>query len=533
MGEILLSGVCARHSRLCVASCGKCVSCGFRKAGILNPMLSSQLQAVMDAAVDAVILIDHAGRIGAFNRSAERLFGYTAAELQGRNVSVLMPEPHRSSHDAYLARYAATGIAHIIGVGRDVEALRKDGTVFPAHLSVGQVAGAEPPQFVGFVRDTTAERQAIATIQSERDLARAYLTLGHTVLLTLDATGRVQFINPTGCEELGLTESQLLERPWTEALFAPPERARASAELVKAVALPPRTTHSCELLVQTAAGRARHFTWRFLTLRDDADNVTAVLGSGEDITERRHREEEALRSTGRLVHVSRLATMGEMAAGIAHELNQPLTAIANYARACERFIALPEPDLPEIRDASREISAEAMRAADIIRRLRQLVRKEDGERVPSDLNAIVEELRVLTQADARAHDTRLSFDLEPDLPMVVVDRVQITQVLLNLVRNALEALSGEPAGKRQITLSTRRAEHGDVEANVCDNGSGVDPRILDRLFDPFSTTKANGTGLGLPMSRTIIQAHGGTVTYIPVQPRGACFRVTLPSGDNP
>jgi two-component system, LuxR family, sensor kinase FixL len=495
-------------------------------------MPSSQLKAVMDAAVDAVILIDHAGRIGAFNRSAERLFGYTAAELQGKNVSVLMPEPHRGSHDAYLARYAATGVPHIIGVGRDVEARRKDGTIFPAHLSVGRVAGAEPAQFVGFVRDTTAERQSMATIQAERDLARAYLALGHSVLLTLDAKGRIQLVNPAGCEELGLTESELVDRPWTEALFAPSERAKASAELAKVAELSPRTLHSCELLVETPQGRVRHFAWRFLALRDEAGIVTAILCSGEDITERRRRDEEARRSTERLVHVSRLATMGEMAAGIAHELNQPLTAIANYARACERFIDLPEPDLAEIRDASREISSEALRAGEIIRRLRQLVRKEDGERVPSDLNAIVEELRVLTQADARAHDTRLSFELEPDLPMIVVDRVQITQVLLNLVRNALEALSGEPAGKRQITLSTGRAEHGDVEVRVCDNGPGVDTRILDRLFDPFSTTKASGTGLGLPMSRTIIQSHQGTVTYVPAHPRGACFRITLPSGDH-
>jgi two-component system sensor kinase FixL len=494
-------------------------------------MSSSHLQAVMDAAVDGVILIDHAGRIGGFNRSAERLFGYTAAELQGRNVSVLMPEPYRSAHDAYLARYAATSVPHIIGVGRDVEARRKDGTVFPVHLSVGRVAGSEPPEFIGFIQDTTTERQAFAAIQAERDLARAYLTLGHTVLLTLDAKGRIQLINPTGCEELNLAETQMLEREWSEVLFAPSERNRAQAELAKAVAAPHQTTHTCELAVQAFKGQTRHFSWRLLAMRDGAGNVTAILCSGEDITERRSREEDARRSTDRLIHVSRLATMGEMAAGIAHELNQPLTAIANYAHACERFIDLPEPDLAEIRDASREIAGEALRAGEIIRRLRQLVRKEDSERRPSDLNVIVEELRVLTQADARAYDTRLSFELEPDLPMVVVDRVQITQVLLNLVRNGLEALAGEPAGKRQITLSTRRAQHGDVEVDVCDNGPGVSPQILDRLFDPFVTTKANGTGLGLPMSRTIIHSHGGTVTYIPVQPRGACFRISLPSGN--
>jgi two-component system sensor kinase FixL len=260
--------------------------------------------------------------------------------------------------------------------------------------------------------------------------------------------------------------------------------------------------------------------------------ATGILCSGEDITERRRGEEEARRSADRLIHVSRLATMGEMAAGIAHEINQPLTAIANYARACERFMDQPEPDLEEMRLAAHEIGSEAMRAGEIIRRLRQLVRKGDDERLPSDLNTIVEELRVLTQADARANDTHLSFELEADLPVVVVDRVQITQVLLNLVRNALESLSATPAGKRQITIRTRRAEHGDVEVSVCDNGPGVAAGMLDRLFDPFSTTKAHGTGLGLPMSRTIIESHRGTVTYASAQPHGACFRVTLPAGDS-
>jgi two-component system sensor kinase FixL len=494
-------------------------------------MSASQFQAVMDAAVDGMIVIDDAGRIAAFNRSAERLFGYAAAEVLGLNVSLLMPEPYRSSHDAYLERYAETGIPHIIGIGREVEAQRKDGTTFPVHLSVGRVVGAEPAQFIGFVRDITAEQLAIATIQAERDLARAYLSLAHQVLLTLDAEGRIQVINPAACEVLGVSESEVLERAWAEVMFAPVDRARASAALDRTLALPPHTPHTCELTLQSQAG-ARQFSWRILALRNAAGVVTGVLCSGEDITERRRGEEEARRSAERLIHVSRLATMGEMAAGIAHELNQPLTAIANYARACVRFIDQPDPDLEEMRLAAHEIGSEAMRAGDIIRRLRQLVRKGDDERVPSDLNKIVEELRVLTQADARANDTRLSFELEPDLPIVVVDRVQVTQVLLNLVRNALEALSADPAGGRQITLSTRRAEHGDVEVSVCDNGPGVAPEMLDRLFDPFSTTKAHGTGLGLPMSRTIVESHRGTVTYAPAQPRGTCFRVTLPSGES-
>jgi two-component system sensor kinase FixL len=366
-------------------------------------MLSSQLLAVMDAAVDAVILIDCTGRIEAINRSGERLFGWSSAELAGCNVSVLMPEPYRSAHDGYLARYLATGDSHIIGTGRELQAQRRDGSVFPAHLSVGRVAGVDPPQFVGFIRDTTAQHAHIAWVQ-----------------------------------------------------------------------------------------------------------------------------EEARRSGERLMHVSRMATMGEMAAGIAHELNQPLTAIANYARASERFLSQPQPDLAEVREAVGEIAGEALRAGEIIRRLRQLVRGGDDAREQTSLNALIEELRVLTVADARMHNTRIRFELQPGLPPLSMHRTQIMQALLNLIRNALEALAGDSTQQREIVVRTRLTVAGDCEVAVCDNGPGVTAEIRDRMFDPFHTTKQKGTGLGLPMTRTIAQAHGGSVRYEPAAPCGACFILTLP-----
>jgi two-component system, LuxR family, sensor kinase FixL len=490
-------------------------------------MPSSQFIAVMDAAVDAVILIDHTGHIGAFNRSAERLFGWSAAEVLGQNVAMLMPEPDRSAHDAYLARYLESGIAHIIGVGRELQAQRRDGSCFPAHLSVGRVAGAEPPQFVGFIRDITAERQALAAIQAERDLAKAYLQLGHSILLTLDAQRRIRVISPRACQILGADETALLGQDWSEVAVEALHRDAARAELARTVTLPPQEVHAFELPLP-AQSPSRLLEWRCLALRTAEDRVTGFLCSAEDITERRQKEEEARRATNQLVHVARLATMGEMAAGIAHELNQPLTAITNYARACERFLQLPEPDLAESRDAVREIGSEALRAGEIIRRLRRLVRSDNDEgRHPSQINEVIEDLRLLTVADARVHDTRIVFDLATGLPPVLLNRVHITQVLLNLIRNALEALAGQPRGSREITIRSRSAENGDVEVSVCDNGPGVDPGIVDRMFDPFCTTKPNGTGLGLPMSRTIVSAHGGTVNHVPARP-GACFVMRLP-----
>jgi C4-dicarboxylate-specific signal transduction histidine kinase len=230
----------------------------------------------------------------------------------------------------------------------------------------------------------------------------------------------------------------------------------------------------------------------------------------------------------RLTHVSRLATMGEMAAGIAHELNQPLTAIASYAQACDWLLARGSTDTAEIRDALQQITAQGLRAGEIIRRLRNLVRTPDTQRVLADANSLVEELRGLALTDARVHNARLEMELARDLPQVLVNRVEIQQVVLNLVRNAIEALESVPPERRLIALRTAAGPDDTVEISVMDTGPGVDPKILDRLFSPFVTTKPAGAGLGLAIARSIVEAHKGTLRYRPDGAGGACFLLRLP-----
>jgi two-component system, LuxR family, sensor kinase FixL len=361
---------------------------------------SQELQALLDAAVDGVIVIDHRGSIQSFNRSAERLFGHEAAEVIGRNISILMDEEDRDAHDAHLQRYVATRVPHIIGTGRAVNVKRKDGSIFPALLSVGAVVGAEPPCFVGIIHDNTASRRS---------------------------------------------------------------------------------------------------------------------------------EEESHRLQERLMHVSRLATVGEMASGIAHELNQPLAAIATYAHACDRLLGLPDPEIEEIQTALKQIAEQAVRAGDIIRKLRNLARMEELVRAPSDINSVIGELTDLIRSDAKAHGVQYRQELAPDLPPINIDRPQIQQVVLNLVRNALEALALAQLDARELLLRTCATAEGDVEISFCDNGPGVDSALKHRIFDPFCSTKPAGTGLGLPISRTIVHTHGGALEYHPNQPKGACFVVKLPS----
>jgi len=233
---------------------------------------------------------------------------------------------------------------------------------------------------------------------------------------------------------------------------------------------------------------------------------------------------------GRLLHVSRMATIGEMAAGVAHELNQPLTAITNYAQACTRLLRNPQADPAELTQALTEITAQAARAADIIRRLRALARGQQSARTAASVNALVREIVDLVESDARVHGVQLSLELADDLPEVLVDAGQIQHVILNFVRNSLEALASRPTGLRWVQIRTALGADGDVEVAVTDNGPGLAPEASARLFDPFFSTKESGTGMGLAMSNTIARMHGGSVGHRPNHPDGACFYILLPAG---
>jgi two-component system, LuxR family, sensor kinase FixL len=229
----------------------------------------------------------------------------------------------------------------------------------------------------------------------------------------------------------------------------------------------------------------------------------------------------------RMLRVSRLATIGEMAAGIAHELNQPLTAIANYAQACERLLARPAADLEVCRQAMREITVQAVRASEIMRRLQSLARSQEMNRTSIDMDSLVNPVMGLVHGDARAHGVSCSLAIAPDLPTVTVDPVQMQHVILNLVRNGIEAL-GSTTGPRELVIGVARAGAAEIEIAVTDTGPGLEKAAVERVFDPFFSTKENATGLGLPISNTIAKAHGGSLGYRPNTPRGAVFFVRLP-----
>lgn len=231
----------------------------------------------------------------------------------------------------------------------------------------------------------------------------------------------------------------------------------------------------------------------------------------------------------RLLNVSRMATIGEMSAGVAHELNQPLTAISTYARACERMLARPETDPADVREALQQISVETARAADIIRRLRTLAEGQQSAHTCVSLNDVVGELHELLRTDASLQGVQISLDLAPNLPAVAVDAGQVQHVILNFVRNSLEALGMQANPAPCIVIRTSSPAAQQVELSVSDNGPGLPSQAAERVFVPFFSTKEHGTGLGLAISHSIARSHGGSVGYRANLPRGACFFMILPA----
>jgi PAS domain S-box-containing protein len=275
-------------------------------------------------------------------------------------------------------------------------------------------------------------------------------------------------------------------------------------------------------------GSTRWIHDRGFPVRDDAGRVLRIAGLAEDITDIKQAEDRERQLLADLAHMARLTTMGEMASGLAHELNQPLAAIINYVDACMQMLRARGDTDPDLRRAMEDAAAEAERAGKIIHRMNNFLRRTETRQTAIDLNLLVREALALAARDIRLGEVRLLLDLASDLPPALADRIQIEQVMLNLVRNALEAMQQKAAESRILTVRTKRAGADAVQVKVADTGCGLGPDAADRLFQPFYTTKPNGMGMGLAISRTILSAHGGRLEAAPGADAGAVFTFTLP-----
>jgi C4-dicarboxylate-specific signal transduction histidine kinase len=250
----------------------------------------------------------------------------------------------------------------------------------------------------------------------------------------------------------------------------------------------------------------------------------------EQIEEQRRTAEALQQTRTELARVVRITTIGELTASIAHEVNQPLAAIVANADACVAWLALEIPNLAEARAAAMRTTLGATRASEVISRIRSLIKKASTEKAPVQLNEVAQEMAALAESQASRNHVRVSMELMPDMPAVLGDRIQIQQVVLNLIMNGIEAMTIVTGRERQLTIRTQM-EHGDVaRVSICDTGIGVSAENIGRLFEPFFTTRSDGIGMGLPISRSIIEAHGGRLWAESTVGQGSIFHFTLPNG---
>ncbi|MBI2799809.1 MAG: PAS domain S-box protein [Gammaproteobacteria bacterium] len=487
-----------------------------------------RLSALLDAAVDGMVVIDGAGRITSFNPAAERLFGYTAAEILGHNVKMLMPNPYHDEHDQYLQRYLSTAQPHVIGIGREVIARRRDGSMFPIELSVGEFKSGSEHGFVGIIRDITARKRQEDALRKNSEELRLILESTPTAIAITDIDGRLVRINPAFQRLLGYSIEALAgqsQEDLVRTLVAEDDRKSLLSDIHKLY-------HTGESFRRDVRFHSR-----------DAQEIHAMIYAGavcntdsqprlmvSQIIDRSAlfaAEHEAEELRAQLAHVSRIGTLGEMVSGIAHEVNQPLTAIANYANAVKRFLQSGRADPMEVAGTLEKISAQAVRAGQVIHGLRKLTRRRETERVKLDCNALIQEVSRLIEFELRFSEHELLLELDPTLPKVFGDGVQFQQVVLNLIRNALEAMKDGAQGE-SVTVTTSVQVDGYVEIVVSDTGPGLTPEVEERLFEPFFTTKPRGMGVGLSICKSIVSAMDGNLSCRLASTGGAEFVIQLP-----
>lgn len=486
----------------------------------------ARLDALLEAAVDGIIVIDAMGHIQTYNKACERIFGYKAAEAIGRNVKLLMPPPDRDRHDTYLDNFKRTGVRKIIGIGREVTGLRKDGTTFPMELSVAEVRQGEDHAFVGIIRDITARKRSEAELREREARLGTILDTAVDAIIVIDEKGTIESFSASAVRLFGYEPAEVIGSN-VKVLMPSPYREEHDGYLRRYLETGERRIIGIGRIVVGRRKDGTTFPMELSVGEVRLHDRRMFTGFIRDVSERQQAERRLQELQSQLVHVSRVSAMGAMASAFAHELSQPLGAAMNYLNAVKRWLEdSTEARAPRMREGTERAAAEIARAGQIIQRLRQFIQKGRTERSWEKVGTVIEEAAALALVGAADRNIKIHIEIAPNLPEAMMDRVQIQQVLTNLIRNAVEAMANMP--KRQLTITGRRVTAEAIEIAVTDTGPGIAPEIAKDLFKPFVTTKAAGMGVGLSICRSIVQSHGGELKAEPNPSGGSTFRFTLP-----
>jgi PAS domain S-box-containing protein len=491
----------------------------------LRDMADRHLEQVrlLNLTHDSIFVRDKDDMIVFWNRGAQELYGWRQEDTAGRTTHDLLRTRFPSSLDAINQELLRTGRWE----GELVHA-RRDGTqiTVSSRWSLQRDLNGQPVGTLETNTDITQRKRA------EEALKRSQATY----------LAEAQRLSATGSFGWNTTTGEIVWSEQSFRIFGYPPSVTPSMDAVFE-RVHPDDRSLVHQVIDRAIGEKQDFDLEHRLLLPDG-SVTSVhvvaraviddqgglqfMGAVMDITAARRAQEQLQQAQAELAHVTRVMTLGELTASIAHEVNQPLAAIVTNGDAIVRFLNLDPPLLGEVADAARRMISDGKRASAIVQRIRALVKKTEPQSAPVDLNAIITESVSLVRLEVANHGAALRLDLAPGLPAVLGDGVQLQQVMTNLIMNGVQAMTLVQDRARDMRIRSHRDEAGNVIVSVQDSGAGIDPANADRLFDAFYTTKASGMGVGLSICRTIIQAHGGRIYASPHAGPGATFRFSLP-----
>lgn len=486
--------------------------------------LAEELNLLIDGAKDySIYMLDPEARVTIWNRGAERLTGWSEAEVIGQPVDVFYPVDAvaRGLHVDDLEQAIADG-----GLQTEDWRLRKDGSEFLAQVSTtplyddqGTLRG-----FAKVVRDITNQRAIEQELRSSEAHLRTILSTVPDAMVVIDEKGIILSFSAAAEQLFGYREEEVAGSN-VSRLMPSPDRERHDGYLRRYLTTGERRIIGIGRVVFGERRDGTKFPIE-LSVGEAGGNPRIFTGFIRDLTERQRTEAKLEELQSELIHVSRVSAMGTMASTLAHELNQPITAVANYVEGVRELLSNPDAnDFPMIREALEDAAREAIRAGHIVRRLRDFVARGDLEKRLENLTTLINETAVLGLLGTSEKGVTVEFDLDADASPVLVDKVQIQQVLINLMRNAVEAMSA--MSERRLLVSSKRDAPGHARVSIEDTGSGIAPEIAGDLFTAFVSTKADGMGLGLSICRTIVEANGGRIWAEPRSGGGTAFHFTL------
>jgi PAS domain S-box-containing protein len=485
---------------------------------------TSRLDQLFEQAPEAVAVLSTDDRIVRVNKEFTRMFGYEPGEVLQRPINdLIVPEAEIESSRAYTRLLKQGGRVEVETVRR-----RKDGTQIDVSLLAISVRTPSSEQVVNYAiyRDITERKRADERLRESEARFQAMADTAPVLIWMTGTDGLCNYFNKPWLEFTGGTMEQEVGTGWIEGVHPDDVQGCFDGFLP---AFHARKPFRMEYRLRRADGEYRWLMESGIPRYTGAGEFAGYIGSNIDITDLKRAAAERQRLhelEADLAHINRVSMMGELAASLAHEIKQPIAAALTDAKACLRWLRRDTPDVAEGCEAASRMINDATRAAEVIDRVRSLYRRDTSDRELLDINEIIREMSVLLHDKANRTSISIRTELDSGLPLITADRVQLRQVLMNLVLNAIEAMK-EANG--ELTITSKRTEEGQLLVSVSDSGIGLPVGEVDRIFEAFFTTKEQGTGIGLSISRRIIESHGGSLWACANMDRGATFQFTLPT----